>query len=332
MGIIHNMLFYKRDAIVKQYSENYKRLLDINNKYNFENISNKMIIEENEFSLKSFNDILAKQIITYHIENNLNNIRNWIETAEKNQELYNDYINEINTLNYQTPIDLINKTGYDSKKFYSIEKSIIKNSIIKEDIYNIKAHVFVYLVNRNYDIKNRKDRVVYYDELLSIYDEWKNSKKYYETTKKERKLMNNTLRDQVLKRDGYRCKVCGKTPDDGVRLEIDHIIPVSKGGQTTMSNLQTLCSSCNYKKCAQDNQTFILNESRNQLKNKLLSFRKKRSKEMNIPAYYVFTNDELEKLLNLSPKTIEELKETKILSNIKVKTHGKEIIEIINKQ
>ncbi len=48
---------------------------------------------------------------------------------------------------------------------------------------------------------------------------------------------------------------------------------------------------------------------------------------MNIPAYYVFTNDELDIILNNMPKNLEELK--KILPEIKVKTHGDEIIKII---
>ena len=67
------------------------------------------------------------------------------------------------------------------------------------------------------------------------------------------------------------------------------------------------------------------------LKERLIELRKTRSNEMNIPAYYVFTNDELDKLVELRPKTIEELKNANILSPIKIKTHGKIIIEEINK-
>ena len=52
---------------------------------------------------------------------------------------------------------------------------------------------------------------------------------------------------------------------------------------------------------------------------------------MNIPAYYVFTNEELDKLVELRPKTIEELKNANILTTIKIKTHGEEIIKVINK-
>lgn len=50
---------------------------------------------------------------------------------------------------------------------------------------------------------------------------------------------------------------------------------------------------------------------------------------MNIPAYYVFNNEELEKLLQVRPKTIEDLRNTKILSDVKINTHGKEIVKII---
>lgn len=67
------------------------------------------------------------------------------------------------------------------------------------------------------------------------------------------------------------------------------------------------------------------------LKDRLIELRKNRSNEMNIPAYYVFTNEELDKLVELRPKTIEELKNTNILTPIKLKTHGEIIIEEINK-
>ena len=65
------------------------------------------------------------------------------------------------------------------------------------------------------------------------------------------------------------------------------------------------------------------------LKNKLVEFRKKRATEKNIPAYYVFTNDELSKIIQLMPKTVEELKDSKILTDVKVNAHGKLIVDVI---
>lgn len=66
--------------------------------------------------------------------------------------------------------------------------------------------------------------------------------------KRERSLMTNSLRMDVLRRDGYRCQMCGATRKDGVQLHVDHIVPVSRDGRTVMENLQILCEDCNFGK------------------------------------------------------------------------------------
>lgn len=53
------------------------------------------------------------------------------------------------------------------------------------------------------------------------------------------------VRQRVLDRDEHRCIECGKTPADGVTLTMDHVIPYSRGGETTEGNLVTLCEPCN---------------------------------------------------------------------------------------
>lgn len=67
------------------------------------------------------------------------------------------------------------------------------------------------------------------------------------------------------------------------------------------------------------------------LKARLIKLRKVRSREMGLPAYYIYNNDELDKLVELRPKTIDELKSLNILTPVKIKTHGEVIIEEINK-
>jgi hypothetical protein len=51
----------------------------------------------------------------------------------------------------------------------------------------------------------------------------------------------------ILQRDQFRCRLCGKAVSDGehVRLEVDHIIPRSKGGKDTAENKWVLCFECN---------------------------------------------------------------------------------------
>lgn len=57
------------------------------------------------------------------------------------------------------------------------------------------------------------------------------------------------LKVQVLMRDGNRCRLCGVECNDGLHnIHFDHIIPWSKGGDTTLDNLQVLCSDCNLAK------------------------------------------------------------------------------------
>lgn len=72
------------------------------------------------------------------------------------------------------------------------------------------------------------------------------------------------------------------------------------------------------------------NANNEYIKNKLINYRKTKSQEKNIPPYYIFTNEELNLLLTHLPKTYQELEKSNILSNIKLKLHGQEIINIIN--
>jgi len=57
----------------------------------------------------------------------------------------------------------------------------------------------------------------------------------------------------VLARDQWTCCSCGRsTRQDGVLLEVDHIIPRSRGGTDAVGNLQTLCKKCNIGKSNRD--------------------------------------------------------------------------------
>lgn len=56
------------------------------------------------------------------------------------------------------------------------------------------------------------------------------------------KVLPVTMRFMVLKRDRYRCQMCGRS---GVELEVDHITPLCQGGDSRLDNLQTLCRDCN---------------------------------------------------------------------------------------
>lgn len=74
----------------------------------------------------------------------------------------------------------------------------------------------------------------------------------------QRALMTSALREKIKRRDNFCCKFCrlSAATVQNLLLEIDHIIPLSKGGITSEDNLQTLCWKCNRTKGAK-----ILNNS-----------------------------------------------------------------------
>ena len=58
-----------------------------------------------------------------------------------------------------------------------------------------------------------------------------------------------SLRDRVLRRDGFRCVYCGQIfPGDA--LTLDHVQPRMRGGDQSEGNIVTACRACNAEKGA----------------------------------------------------------------------------------
>lgn len=74
--------------------------------------------------------------------------------------------------------------------------------------------------------------------------------KFKKSVAGQRALMTSTLREKIKRRDNYTCQSCGISThaEKHLLLEIDHMLPLSRGGETTESNLQTLCWKCNRTK------------------------------------------------------------------------------------
>jgi hypothetical protein len=131
---------------------------------------------------------------------------------------------------------LENKLGFDEYEF--------------DDLY-FPVYSFQYVSaggnsSSNFDIKlnipNLEDFIYYLNDLVS----------FRKSIAGQRALMTTKLRLKIKIRDNYKCCNCDISIDDerNLLLEIDHIIPLSKGGITTEENLQTLCWRCNRTKGA----------------------------------------------------------------------------------
>lgn len=96
--------------------------------------------------------------------------------------------------------------------------------------------------NIKLDVNNLNEFVKYLSDIV----------KFKKSALGQRALMTSKLREKIKLRDNYTCQTCRLTTyeEKNLLLEIDHIIPISKGGRSTEENLQTLCWKCNRTKGA----------------------------------------------------------------------------------
>lgn len=112
-----------------------------------------------------------------------------------------------------------------------------------------------------------------------------------------RVALGKKIRFEIFKRDLFICQYCGSTPP-GTILEVDHIIPVSKGGANKEDNLITACFDCNRGKS--NNELSSLPES-TQRKTEIL-----KEKELQYKAFQKLQND-VEKRINAEIEKVNEL-------------------------
>ena len=248
--IIYNFIIKriinKENEVVSKTSKKIQKITKLNESYQFKDIKRKKRnIIEREYSRKSFDRVTGKSIIKYHLDNNINGIRTDLENAIFNITLLEKYNKDVEKV---LQSESTNNSKYSSKKFKMVEERVLRSIIYKKENFMITLKIEVYYRSNGGNVYDNKKRKYLFNDLVFVYNEWNRGNKFEETINQERKIMNDYIRYNVLKRDNFSCQICGITAKDGAKLQVDHIIPVSKGGKTVMSNLQTLCERCNIGK------------------------------------------------------------------------------------
>lgn len=260
--IIYNFIIKriinKENEVVSKTSKKIQKITKLNELYQFKDIKRKKRnIIEREYSRKSLDRVTGKSIINYHLDNNINGIRTDLENAIFNITLLEKYNKDVEKV---LQSESINNSKYSSKKFKMVEERVLRSIIYKKENFMITLKIEVYYRSNGGNVYDNKKRKYLFNDLVFVYNEWNRGNKYEETINQERKIMNDYIRYNVLKRDNFSCQICGITAKDGAKLQVDHIIPVSKGGKTVMSNLQTLCERCNIGKSNKTENDDIFNK------------------------------------------------------------------------
>lgn len=188
-------------------------------------------IKSDEESLESF-------------ENVLNNF----SAAEEGKQLLSNELEKIKE-SIKNDIPFLIRTFTMKKLMLKLGFKVIDFSTLYFPVYtfryvspggNKSTHCDIKL-----DINNLNNFVEYLSGLV----------KFRKSTAGQRALMTSKLREKIKQRDNYTCQKCGLSINDerNLLLEIDHIMPISKGGMSTEENLQTLCWKCNRTKGAKVN-------------------------------------------------------------------------------
>ena len=167
----------------------------------------------------------------------------WQENKERMAEVNKDY-------RHKNAADLAEKQKvyWEKNKTQLTEKNRIYRQEHKDEL-TVKKNIY-----------NRANKVALAEKARCYRQTPKGKALTYRHGVKRRALKRNAIIEDfnpvdVFKRDGYRCQLCGKktrpdfkNPNHLLYPNLDHIIPLSDGGDHSMANTQCLCHQCNSAK------------------------------------------------------------------------------------
>ncbi len=203
-------------------------------------------------SKRQFDNLAMEEYLIAVLDENQGEITTRLYEIDCNRRHYAAYLKETELLVPRISIEECEKWKIPYHVFLRYENRLFKKDLLKSPQSDIYATCRVsytspqgknhYEKEERYEYAQLKD----YFERLADLRATRRTRQYQ--IKMERAKMTDSLRYDIMKRDKFRCQLCGSTASDGVKLHVDHIVPVAKGGKTTPENLRTLCDRCNLGK------------------------------------------------------------------------------------
>lgn len=241
----------KAREIVLANSEKIKELRKLYNSMNFHKTIDKIQIERHYDNKSNYNNIEPAYLMSSDIRSKMDYYSDLIHKIQENREKEKVYIakvSEINQKNYQIDYKAL---GISVEKFLEQEELIIRSEEFSKHT-NCVVYVKMTYSSPQKQVNLSKSASFNFDQIVTSFNSVSRSHldktTYNALSKAERGEVSDSLRYDVMNRDKFRCVICGASADEGVRLHIDHIVPISKGGKSTPDNLRTLCERCNIGK------------------------------------------------------------------------------------
>ena len=171
----------------------------------------------------------------------LKSLLNELETLNDAKQIINNYKLEFDEYLKEVPKYVLEN---DEDAFYSrLGFATIDESVLNFE-YIFSTTTLGGMKHDTFSVKMNEDTIS--KVINKLQDKLSNAS----LAKEQRALMTTKMRQTIKERDNYTCCICGNSTqkEPNLLLEIDHKIPVSKGGLTIECNLQTLCWKCNRSK------------------------------------------------------------------------------------
>lgn len=237
---------------VEKGSKRLKALREINSRYQFDQKIEEQY--EHYVSLRTkqqYDQFSFERYMRGMMETNFENHEKLIRQIQYNRKQMQRYQSELSALpDYMSAQDARrNKVPYSFCKRVErkLSENELKNAVVSPNFLCIAC----YTSPQGRNAYQKESRYTY-KQFFDLYNATRQEMMWRQTrqgnAEYERIKMNSSIRYDILKRDHFRCVICGRSAEDGVKMHVDHIIPVSKGGKTEYSNLRTLCDTCNFGK------------------------------------------------------------------------------------
>jgi 5-methylcytosine-specific restriction endonuclease McrA len=240
---------YKQRKFIKENSKKYHETRELEKRYaQYADAATTKHLNVTLNSLNKFQSFDPNAFILDEMNSNAAYYRQYVTWCEHCRHIKKEY-DALVSLIYQQPCASMNKLPeyLTWKTFMRLEHQLMNKSLL------VIPTDFVIEVHWNY--RSPAGRNSYFatelfgcDGIKHLLHQKVNEQRHRATAQYQRSLMTPTLRTKILERDGRRCVICGASASDGVKLHIDHIVPIAKGGKTIESNLRVLCDQCNLGK------------------------------------------------------------------------------------
>ncbi len=245
--------WWKYTKIVRAHSERLRELQALNHRTLFYGGDKKeYAYSQSCHSKRQFDNWAMEEYLIAVLDENREEITTRLYEIDCNRRHYAGYLKETELLLSRISIEECQKWKIPYGVFLYIEKRLFKKDILKKPQSDIYATCRVSYTSPQGKNHYEKEEKYEYAQLKNYYDRLGELRATRRTRqyqiKVERAKMTDSLRYDIMKRDKFRCQLCGSTASDGVKLHVDHIVPVAKGGKTTPENLRTLCDRCNMGK------------------------------------------------------------------------------------